>query len=338
MKAARIIEPGKVEVFEVARPEIGPEEVLIRVRALGLCGSDLNTYRGSNPLVEYPRIPGHEIAGEIVELGKKVSGELNVGQPVTISPYTTCGKCSSCKKGRANCCRYNQTMGNQRDGAAREYIAVFHKKVFPVEHLATDQIALIEPFSIGWHAVHRAQTDSSDTVLVFGCGVIGLGVIAALAYRKVRVIAVDLDDGKLMKARDLGAETIINASNENLEQKVDTITSGNGPDVVIEAVGSPGTYRQSVEIVGFSGKIVYIGYVKDEVCFETKKIVAKELDIKGSRNALDGEIADVIKLFQNGFVDSGNVITHRFILGQIGEAFSFWNNNPNSVIKILIDI
>jgi len=338
MKAARIVKPGQVEILEMQKPEVSSEEVLIRVRALGLCGSDLNTFRGKNPLVQYPRIPGHEIAGEIVELGKNVSGELKLGQPVTISPYTTCGNCSSCRKGRANSCRYNQTMGNQRDGAAMEYIAVPWKKVFRVENLDKYQIALIEPFSIGWHAVNRAQPDNSDTVLVFGCGVIGLGVIAALAYRKVRVIAVDLDDGKLMKARDLGAETIINASNESLEQKLDTITSGNGPDVVIEAVGSPETYRQSLEIVGSSGKIVFIGYVKDKVCFETKKIVAKELDIKGSRNALDREIEGVIELFQAGFIDSGNVITHRFPLEQIGEAFSLWNDNHNSVIKIVIDI
>ncbi len=336
MKAAKIVRPGSVEVAEIPLPQIESDQVLLGIRALGLCGSDLATYKGLNPLVAYPRIPGHEIAAEIKELGSDVAADLKIGDSVTVSPYSACGKCSACRIGRVNCCQYNQTMGVQRDGAATEYIAVPYKKVFKVCGLTDEQISLIEPLSVGWHATNRAEVSPGDIVLVFGCGVIGLGAIIAAAYKKATVVAVDIDNAKLQKAQKLGAKFTINSERQNLPAMVSEITAGYGPHVVIEAVGLPATFRQAVEIVCFAGRVVYVGYAGQKVEYETKLFVSKELDIKGSRNALDSEFGSVIAMLTSGTIDIGPLITHRYRLDQLGQALGFWRQNPADVTKILI--
>ena len=338
MKAVRIIEPYKVEICDIPEPEIQPQEVLIRVKAVGLCGSDLATYRGLNPMVNYPRIPGHEVAGEIVNAGSDVPAEFETGATVTISPYTACGRCSACRIGRVNCCRYNQTMGVQRDGAATEYVAVPYTKVFRIDGFSYEPIACIEPLSVGWHAAERGEVTAGDIVLVFGCGVIGLGAVITAAYKGAEVIAVDIDDGKLEKAKKLGAKYIINSKTEDLDSKVNEITSGDGPSVVIEAVGLPETFVKAVEIVSFAGRVVYIGYAKKKVEYETKLFVSKELDIKGSRNAFDNEISAVIEMLSTGKVDVSQLITQRYTLEQAGVALDFWDKNPGEVTKIIVSI
>jgi 2-desacetyl-2-hydroxyethyl bacteriochlorophyllide A dehydrogenase len=336
MKAAKILEPYRVDICDIAEPRVKREDVLIRVQKLGLCGSDLTTYRGLNPMVTYPRIPGHEIAGEIVEKGSAVPSKFQPGLMVAVLPYTTCGKCSSCKIGRVNCCQFNQTMGVQRDGAATEYIAVPYHKVFIVEGLTDEQIACIEPLSVGWHASNRACITTEDIILVFGCGVIGLGAIAACSFRKSTVIAVDIDNGKLEKAKQFGAKYTLNARCKNFEEELKHITSGDGPSVVIEAVGSPRTFTKAVDIVSFAGRVVYIGYTKEKVKYNTKLFISKELDIKGSRNALDEELLAVIDMLSAGKVDVCSLITQRFSIDQLDKALSFWDASPAKVTKIMI--
>jgi 2-desacetyl-2-hydroxyethyl bacteriochlorophyllide A dehydrogenase len=338
MKAVRILEPYKTELIDIAEPEVGDEDVLIKVKALGLCGSDLTSYRGKNPLVSYPRIPGHEIAGEIARMGGNVPANFSAGLPVTVSPYTVCGNCSACSKGRVNCCRYNQTMGVQRDGAASEYISVRYDKVLIAEGLTEEQIGCIEPLSVGYHAASRAEVSQPDKVLVFGCGLIGLGVVMASSSKGGEVTAVDIDPGKLRKAQALGATHIINSKEGDLQSQIDLITEGKGLDVVIEAVGLPETFIKAVEIAGFAGRVVYIGYAKDKVEYETRYFVSKELDIKGSRNALIEDFRAVISIISGGGVYVGPLITQRYDLDDLGEALAFWDKNQNEVTKILISV
>lgn len=338
MKAARIVEAGQVEICEIPKPNVGTEEVLIKMKALGLCGSDLTTYRGLNPMVDYPRIPGHEIAGEIAGTGSNVPCDLTIGLAVTVSPYTACGRCKACRIGRINCCKYNQTMGVQRDGAATEYICVPYSKVFRANGFSNEQIACIEPLSVGWHAVCRGQVADKEQVLVFGSGVIGLGAIAAAAFKGAEIIAVDIADNKLEKAKALGARYTINSNKENLDDTVEHITSADGPDVVIEAVGQRRTFSKAVDLASFAGRVVYIGYAKKPVEYETKLFVSKELDIKGSRNAMDHEFEAVIKMIASGKVDVDTIITQRFQLEQTNEALKFWDKNTEQVTKILITL
>ena len=338
MKAVRVIEPGRVEICDIPQPRCGEGQVLIKVRMVGLCGSDLTTYRGQNPMVTYPRIPGHEIAGEIADTGKGVPRGLKKGLMVTVSPYTACGKCYPCRVGRSNCCRFNETLGVQREGAATEYIVVPAAKVHPTSGLSAEQTACVEPVSVGCHAVNRGRVTDKDTVLVFGCGVIGLGAIASAAYKKATVIAVDIDDAKLARAKHLGAQHTINSQREDLADRVKAITDDDGASVAIEAVGLPQTFQAAVDVICFAGRVVYIGYAKKPVEYQTKLFVSKEADIMGSRNAFAHEIDYVIGMFRSGRIDIGQLVTHRFSLDQADKALKLWDSNPAEVTKILLAI
>lgn len=202
--------------------------------------------------------------------------------------------------------------------------------------LPEEQIACIEPLSVGWHATNRAQIRSEDIVLVFGCGMIGLGVIAASTYKGAKVIAVDIDDLKLIKAKALGANYTVNSQKENLEKKIFHLTRGQGVNVVIEAVGLTETFKKAIDLVCFAGTIVYIGYTKALVEYDTSLFVKKELDIKGSRNALDSEIKEVIKMVASRKIKIENLITQNYFLENLEEAFRFWDKHTEKVTKIII--
>ncbi|MFA6294096.1 MAG: zinc-binding alcohol dehydrogenase family protein [Victivallales bacterium] len=335
MKAFFITAPGKTEMREIARPEINEDEVLLKVRLVGYCGSDLNTFRGKNPMVTLPRIPGHEVAAVIEKCGRGVPSNFKPGMNVTVSPYTSCGKCPSCMHERPNACQYNQTMGVQRDGAFTEYISVPWGKLYSSDKLSLRELALVEPLTVGFHASARGAVSEKDTVLVLGCGAIGLGAIAGSAWRKAKVIAADIDDAKLEIARKSGAAFTINSARQNLHDELQKIT-GAGPDVVIEAIGLPSTFRAAVDEVAFSGRVVYVGYAKEPVSYETKYFIQKELDIRGSRNAL-GDFADVIRMLEQGRFPVDSVITEVFPFEKSAEALEKWDRNPSAVTKFLIE-
>jgi L-galactonate 5-dehydrogenase len=337
MKAAQIVNTGKVDILEIADPEIVKgNEVIIRLSALGLCGSDLNTYRGRNPLAAFPRIPGHEIAGEIVELGSECSSNFTKGQQVTVWPYTYCGSCTSCRKQKHHCCKYNQTYGVQRDGAAQEYLSVPEEFLIDSDNLSIELTALIEPMSVGWHAATRGAASTGSRVAVFGCGLIGLGVIAACKQMGSEVIAIDIEGKKLAKAAELGADYLINSAEEDLAGRIDTITGGNGSDISIEAVGNPVTFRQAVEIAAYSGRVVYIGYAKEEVTYNSNDFVKKEIEIFGSRNATMEDFKNVKNLVSKNPKICSSLITQEYPLAKTDEAFRFWSESPRDVTKILI--
>lgn len=339
MNALVITESGRTAYVERPKPQPTTGEVLLQIKRLGFCGSDLNTFRGFNPLVTYPRIPGHEIGAVIAETAPGVPPEFKVGQGTTVVPYTTCGKCSSCRSGRVNACRSNQTLGVQRDGAFTEFIAVPWQKLVRSEKLSLEEHALVEPLSVGFHAVERGRVTAGDTVLVFGCGMIGLGAISGAALLcGARVIAVDVDDAKVALARKAGAAETINSKTENLHEKLLLLTNSSGPDVVIEAVGLPATFRAAVDEVAFAGRVVYIGYAKDAVSYETKYFVMKELDIMGSRNATAKNFSDVIKVLESGRYPVKETITRCLPFAEAGTALADWAANPSQVTKIHIEL
>ena len=337
MEAFYISEPGSTEVRDVSTPVPGHDEVLLRVRIVGLCGSDLNTYLGRNPMVEYPRIPGHEVAATIEAAGPGVPGTWQPGMSVTLSPYTNCGHCSACRCGRANCCRNNQTLGVQRDGALVEFIAVPHGKLFTSPKLSLTELALVEPLTVGGHAVERGRVTASDTVVVLGCGAIGLGAIAGAAFRGARVIAVDVDAEKLALAGRAGAAEAVNSAESDLHEVLQALTNGDGPNVVIEAIGLPQTFRAAVDEVCFAGRVVYIGYAKEPVQYETKWFVQKELDIMGSRNATPGNFRQVIAMLEGGRFPVDAVVSRTASLAEAGSALDDWSRAPAKFKKIMIE-
>ena len=338
MKAFYITDKFKTGFGDIPIPEINADEVLLKVAYVGLCGSDLNTYRGLNPMVSLPRIPGHEIGAVIEKTGSKVPGEWKSGMHVTVLPYTSCGTCSSCLSGRPNCCRYNQTMGVQRDGALTEYIAVPWTKIFSSEKLGLKELALVEPFTVGNHASDRGKTTEDDVVAVFGCGAVGLGAVFGAAAKGAEVIAIDIDDEKLATAELVGAQHRINFKTGNLHEKLQLITGDKGPNVVIEAVGLPATFRAAVDEAAFAGRVVYIGYARNPVEYETKYFVQKELDICGSRNADPANFRRVINLFGKNSFPIEKLISKVYSFSDAGRALKDWDAAPGRITRILIEV
>ena len=282
MKAVVVQEPGKATLADIPEPSNSSGETLLQIRMIGLCGTDLNTFRGKNPLVTFPRVLGHEVAATILHAGSGLPNDLREGAAVTLAPYTACGQCASCLRGRPNACSSNQTLGVQRDGALTERIAIPAEKLYGAQ-LSLKELCLVEPLTVGFHAATRGRVTKRDTVAVFGCGGVGLGAISASAFHGARVIAIDMDDAKLEIARKAGATELIHSGKEDLHDRLSKLTDGRGPDCIIEAIGLPQTFRASVEEVAFTGRVVYIGYAKEPVAYETSLFVQKELDILGSR-------------------------------------------------------
>ena len=333
MKAFRLDAPGISAVADV--PDVSQQfgEILLRVKLVGFCGTDLNTFRGRNAMVEFPRILGHEVAAEVVGGG----GDLLAGTLVTLSPYTNCGVCPACLGARPNACQYNQTMGVQRDGAMTSYVSVAREKLH-TGNLTLRELCLVEPLTVGFHAVARGRVTAQDTVAIWGCGGIGLGAIAASAFRGANTIAIDMDDEKLRIAGKAGAKHLINTAHEELHACLQEITSGQGPNVCIEAIGLPQTFRAAVEEVAFTGRVVYIGYAKEPVSYETRLFVQKELDILGSRNALPEDFREVIRMLEAGRFPVDETISAVVPLSQAGMLLEQWSESPGKFTKIMVEI
>jgi len=337
VKAISFPAPRTVEIIDIPAPQLGPEDVIVDVHYVGLCGSDLNTYRGLFPLVAYPRIPGHEVSGVVVAKGERVPESISEGDRVMLSPYSNCGVCPACRVGRPNCCQFNQTLGLQRDGAMTSRVAVRYGKVFSSRVLSFKELALVEPLSVAYHAANRGRVTEVDTVLVIGCGTIGMGVISAAARKGATVIATDIDDAKLETARTFGAAHTINSTKQDALGVVDELTNHEGASVAIEAVGLPETFRLAVDAVAFAGRVVYVGYAEKKVSYDTTNFVRKELDIMGSRNALRVFPAAIrmMERRQQPFMD---LITKIYPVDETAQAFRDWDAAPGRFTKILIDL
>ncbi|MDC1105870.1 zinc-binding alcohol dehydrogenase family protein [Prolixibacteraceae bacterium] len=336
MRAFQVVEKNKTQFVDIPKPSVKEGEVLVQIKKVGYCGSDLNSYRGVNPLVNYPVIPGHELSGIVVEKGDNVPNNITIGGQVAIMPQTACGKCASCRNQRFNACEFNETLGVQRDGGLTEYLSVPWQKLIADDSLNLTQLALLEPLAVGFHAAKRGQVKENQNVVVIGCGVIGLGAIAGAKSFGGKVIAVDLVDEKLDKALQAGATHTINSSSEDIEAKLNEITNGMGADVVIEAVGSPLTYTLAVDIVGFTGCVVYIGYSAAPVSFNTKLFVLKEMDIRGSRGSDAEDFKNVLKAVKSGSVNPEDIVSHTFDFDQSHQAIEMWSNDPSKVTKVVI--
>lgn len=336
MQALVIQNPGQVALETVPEAFAGEGDVLLKVRRVGLCGTDLNSFRGKNPLIRYPRILGHEVAATVVEASRQRPA-IAAGMNVTLSPYKNCGSCPACLRGRPNACQFNETLGVQRDGALREYIAVPAATVFPAS-LSLEHLCLVEPLTVGFHAAARGAITAQDTVAVFGCGGVGLGAIAASAFRGGRTIAIDVDERKLALAQRAGAAHAINSQGESLHERLLELTSGRGPDVAIEAIGLSQTFRAAVEEVAFAGRVVYIGYAKDPVVYETRLFVQKELNIFGSRNAMPEDFQETIRMLEEHRFPADEMVSAIAPLAQAPEMLQAWSDNPAQFSKIMISL
>lgn len=336
MKVVNINEAGEIAIVEKERPVEKENEALLKIKYCGICGSDLATYTGNQPFASYPRIPGHEFSAEIVEVGENDLG-LEKGMIVTANPYFNCGKCYSCERGHLNCCESNETMGVQRDGSFSEYIVMPIERIYPSDKLDAQTLALVEPFSIGYHAISRGDIKKGDKVLIFGAGAIGIFAMISAKLKGAEVYVTDMHESRLNKAIELGADGIINISKEDLEERVNEITDSKGMDICVEAVGAPETFLDAIENVAFAGQIILIGNGKREVTFNQSVLLQKELDVIGSRNSLK-EMKELVNILENDEldVDIKNIITAVYPFDQSTEAFELLLSEPENQLKVLI--
>jgi len=334
MKVVHVEKPGQITVVDQKIPVPHSGEALLKIQYCGICGSDIATYTGNQPFATYPRIPGHEFSAKIVEIEENSRG-LTPGMLVTANPYFNCGRCYSCRRGKANCCEYNETMGVQRDGSFAEYITMPIERIYPGKTLSAKTLAMIEPFSIGYHASKRGMIEAHHRVLVIGAGPIGILAMISAKLWGATVYITDLFEQRLELARTLGADGTINSHTEDLTEQVRQMTSGQGMDVCIEAAGLPETFLSCIDQVCFGGQVILIGNGKRETTFNHSLLLKKELDVFGSRNSLN-DFEPLIDIVAEGKAALDPLNTHVFPLENVVEAFEQLIHNDGSLAKVLV--
>lgn len=335
MKIVYVEEPGKIALKEAPMPVAKSGEALLKIKYCGICGSDVATYTGNQPFTTYPRIPGHEFSAEIVEIEDN-KYNLKPGMIVTANPYFNCGKCYSCERGKVNCCQDNQTMGVQRDGSFAEYITMPIERIMDGKGLLAKTLALIEPFSIGYHAINRGNVKAGDKVLVMGAGPIGIFAMISAKLKGATVYIADLLPNRLELAKSMGADGIINTGSEDLAKVVADITNGGGMDVCVEAVGLPQTFLGCIDSACFGGKVILIGNGKRETTFIHSVLLKKELDVYGSRNSLN-DFEPLIDIVSSGKVEIDKIVSNIYSLENVVDAFEALKNNDGSKAKVLVE-
>jgi len=342
MRAAVLYKPLDIKVEEIDAPAIGPKNVLVRVRRVGICGSDVHFYlygKIGSFIVEKPLILGHECSGEVVEIGESVKN-VSVGQRVVVEPGFTCGVCEYCRSGRYNLCPDVRFYGAPPyDGAFAEYVSAPEENVYPMpDNMTYGEGAMIEPLAVGLMAAKRGGISVHDKVAIFGAGPIGLLALqAAKSHGVTETYIADLIKYRLEYAERLGADVTINALEEDAVSLIKKLTGGRGVDVLIEASGSPKCIQQAIEAVKPGGRIVLVGYPLVEVPINVDKILMKELDIRGVHRYAN-VYPTAIKLVSLGKVNVKDLITHVFPLEEILDGFRAHIEKIGNPIKIQVEV
>ncbi|MEK4566634.1 zinc-binding alcohol dehydrogenase family protein [Alkalihalobacillus sp. FSL R5-0424] len=321
---------------DMKAPTIKGNEVLIQLKRVGICGTDLHAYLGNQPFFEYPRVLGHELSGVVGEVGEEVK-EYKVGDQVAVIPYLHCGTCSACLAGKTNCCESLKVLGVHTDGGMREQIAVPASHVIKTNHLSLDHAALIEPLAIGAHAVNRAEIQAGENVLVIGAGPIGLGVMAFAKQKGANVTALDINEERLDFCEKWGQVDQTICSSKPTESDLRD-TMGALPTVVFDATGNVHSMTQAFHYVGFGGKLVYVGLVKQDLTFHDPDFHKKELTLLGSRNAAKKDFEDVAQLLDSKQYDMDAYITHRCEFDELIDTFEEWLKPESKVIKAMVTL
>lgn len=337
MKAIQIPEAHRIEVLEVSEPALEQaNEVKVKIKRVGICGSDMHIYHGTNPLATYPRIVGHEVTGEIVEAGVNVT-KVKVGDHVVIEPISYCGECYACKSGRPNVCKEVSVFGVHEDGGMREFVVLPERQVHQVNsEIDWDEAVMAEPYTIGAQATWRGNVEKGQTVFIQGAGPIGITVLKMAKLRGAITIISDLTNERLVFAKENGADYTINPSEVDVVEKINEITNGEGANVVIDAVGMPQTFELSVEVASQAGNVVTLGFNATPSAIALMPITKKELTITGSRLQTN-QFGTVVELINTKQLTHDGLVTHRFHIDDAKEAFDYIEKNPDKVRKAVIE-
>ncbi|RDW18381.1 alcohol dehydrogenase [Oceanobacillus arenosus] len=337
MKAIRIPEASIIETLDVAEPMIErANDVKIKVKRVGICGSDMHIYHGTNPLATYPRIVGHEVTGEIIEIGSNVN-KVAVGDHVVVEPISYCGECYACKSGRPNVCKEVSVFGVHEDGGMREFAVLPERQVHKVDsEIDWDEAVMAEPYTIGAQATWRGNVQEGQTVFIQGAGPIGITVLKMAKLRGATVIISDITNERLAFAKESGADYIINPSEVDVKERINEITNDEGANVVIDAVGLPQTFELSVDVASPAGNVVTLGFNATPSSIALMPITKKELTITGSRLQTN-QFGTVVELINSKKLTHAGLVTHHFHISEAKEAFEFIEKNPDKVRKAVIE-
>ncbi len=335
MKTLICARPGELEYVSKARPLLEKGHAIISIRRIGVCGTDLHAFEGTQPFFQYPRILGHELSGELVEFDDAPG--FSAGETVTFIPYFHCGSCIACRTGKPNCCVSIKVCGVHIDGGMTEQLLVPSGSLVHGNGLSHDVLALVEPLAIGAHAVRRAAVAAGEFVLVIGAGPIGLAVMEFAAIAGGKVIAMDINPWRLQFCREkLNVTHIINASTENVPAVLKEMTHGDMPAVVIDATGSLKAINDSFQYIAHSGRYVLVGLQKGDISFNHPEFHKREATLMSSRNATRGDFDHVINCIKNGRISPERFITNRVAFDDAGKEFKHWLNPANNIIKVMI--
>lgn len=337
MKTLTCTTPGTFEYSETQKPELKTDHAIIKIKRVGICGTDLHAFEGTQPFFSYPRILGHELSGELVEInGCK---DFEIGEAVTFIPYFNCGECIACRMNKPNCCVKMQVCGVHIDGGMREYLQVPSKTLLHGEGLSYDELALVEPLAIGAHGVRRADVQSGEFVLVIGAGPIGLGTMEFARIAGAKVIALDINDARLAFCNEkLGVSHIINALSTDVIEQLIEITNGDMPTVVIDATGNQKAINNAINYMAHGARFVLIGLQKGDLIFNHPEFHKRESTLMSSRNATMEDFEHVISSMKKGLVKPTNYITHQVNFDDVKAEFASWLDPKNGVIKAMVKL
>jgi 2-desacetyl-2-hydroxyethyl bacteriochlorophyllide A dehydrogenase len=336
MKALRCDEPGRLTVISRDTPVAGPGEVLVRIRRVGICGTDYHIFHGNQPYLEYPRVIGHELAGEVAEA--PTGSALQAGQIVCIQPYLYCGECRACRRGKTNCCRHLEVLGVHRDGGACEYIAVPERNVVPAGDLSFDAAAMVEFLAIGAHGVQRSGAGPTSRVAVVGAGPIGMAAAIFAKAQAADVSVIDMNPRRLAFCQDrIGVDRVFEVS-PDLDDRLKIATEGDFFDIVLDATGSPAAMTKGFSYVGHGGTYVLLSIVRADITFNDPEFHKRETSLLGSRNATRRDFETVLQAMRQGRVPIAALASHRGGLDEAPGLIPTWSAPEAGVIKALVEV
>ncbi len=337
MKVLACIEPGRFQYKEEEKPRSKKDHSIIKVKRIGICGTDLHAFEGTQPYFTYPRVLGHELSGELVETDNAPG--FSIGETVSFIPYFSCGNCIACRNGKPNCCTQLQVCGVHLNGGMAEYLSIPSTSLLHSNGLSFDELALVEPLAIGAHGVHRAAIEPGEFVLVMGAGPIGLGTMEFARIAGGYVIALDINDGRLQFCKDkLNVTYTVNALSPGVTEQIKKITHGDMPTVVMDATGNLQAINNGFQYMAHGARYILIGLQRGEISFSHPEFHKREGTLMSSRNATRNDFEHVISCMKKGEVNPGRYVTHRVSFDEVADEFETWLDPANGVIKAMVEM